>query len=119
MTNCSSKSLLLRASVSIVATQIKCSSPFHHASDPDSSPQQKHLAQRSLLAHFRRYELTWDEAAASVNDKSGLVEEVNILVDVEALNEIEGGLVKVEDLRGLKDSLDEQVPEPGLQPIPQ
>lgn len=56
--------------------------------------------------------LALDEVVALVDDDGGFV-------DVETLDEVEGGLVDVEGLSELEDPLDEHVPEPGLQPVPQ
>jgi len=65
-------------------------------------------------------EVLLEDVVAFNEDDSGFVEVVNGFVDVETLDEVDTGLVDVEDdLSALEDPLEEHVPEPGLQPVPQ
>lgn len=64
-----------------------------------------------LVAFMEDVDCLVDELLAFEDDVGGFVEEVGVLDDVE------GGLVDEDVLRELEDPL--QVPEPGLQPVPQ
>lgn len=60
-----------------------------------------------------------EDVVAFDEDEGGFVEVVDGFVDVETLDEVDAGLVDVESLSELEDPLEEHVPEPGLQPVPQ